>query len=87
VRQMRTFWHTRPRVQRAPGIPCALWFECEDKEFAKPRAGSRRENALTRHRPRSGRSSIPETPVIEPRSLGVLDTPPSRRTTIVLFEI
>jgi hypothetical protein len=22
-------------VQRAPGIPCALWFEGEDKEFAK----------------------------------------------------
>ena len=21
------FRHTRPRVQRAPGIPCALWFE------------------------------------------------------------
>jgi hypothetical protein len=26
VRQMRNFWHTRPRVQRAPDIPCALIF-------------------------------------------------------------
>src|SRR5687768_11670342 len=26
VRQLRNFWHTRPRVQRAPGIPCALYF-------------------------------------------------------------
>src|SRR5215204_5745348 len=24
VRQSAHFWHTRPRVQRAPGIPCAL---------------------------------------------------------------
>jgi hypothetical protein len=28
-------WHMRPRVQRAPGIPCALCFEGKDKEFAK----------------------------------------------------
>src|SRR5713226_6943469 len=28
------FWHTRPRVQSAPGFPCALCFEGEDKEFA-----------------------------------------------------
>jgi len=28
-----------------------------------------------------GRSSIPETPVIEPRSRGVLDHPPSRVMT------
>ncbi len=28
-----------------------------------------------------GRSSIPEAAVIEPRSRGVLDTPPSRGTT------
>jgi hypothetical protein len=35
VRQMRNSWHTRPRVQRAPGIPCALYFEGEDKELAK----------------------------------------------------
>src|SRR5256885_11819387 len=27
------FRHTRPRVQRAPGIPCALWFEGEAKNL------------------------------------------------------
>ena len=32
----------------------------------------------------SGRSSIPETPMIEPRSRGVLDRPPSRATTAVI---
>jgi len=30
-----------------------------------------------------GRSSIPETLVIEPRGRGVLDTPPARGTTAV----
>src|SRR5439155_20733021 len=34
VRLQCAFLHTRPRVQRAPGIPCALWLEGEDKEFA-----------------------------------------------------
>src|SRR2546429_1983269 len=34
VRLFYALWHTRSRVQRAPGIPCALWFEGEDKEFA-----------------------------------------------------
>jgi hypothetical protein len=49
VRQMRNFWHTRPRVQRAPGIPCALCFEGEDKEFAslgRNRAAGMRTHAM-----------------------------------------
>src|ERR1700688_2747963 len=29
-------WHTRPRVQRASGFPCALSVFCEGGEFAKP---------------------------------------------------
>ena len=28
--------HTRPRVQRTPGFPCALSVFCEGGEFAKP---------------------------------------------------
>ena len=66
--------HTRPRVQRAPGLPCALCFRGKDE--ANLGRKSRRENAiviLDRHRPRSGRSSIPEAAVIEPISRGVLD--------------
>jgi hypothetical protein len=27
VRLSLRYWHTRPRVQRAPGIPCSLCFE------------------------------------------------------------
>jgi hypothetical protein len=34
VRQLRNFWHMRPRVQRAPGIPCALYSE-RAEEFQK----------------------------------------------------
>jgi len=26
VRFLTRVLHTRPRVQRAPGLPCALWF-------------------------------------------------------------
>ena len=36
--------HTRPRVQRASGIPCALEFSSARK-FLKTSGGSRRENA------------------------------------------
>ena len=47
---MRNSWHTRPRVQRAPGIPCALCFE-RDNEFAKLGRNAPRECELmsTRH--------------------------------------
>src|SRR5829696_1492688 len=34
---MRNSWHTRPRVQRAPGIPCALCSQ-RGNEFGKARA-------------------------------------------------
>src|ERR1700712_89172 len=36
--------HTRPRVQRAPGFPCALCFERDDISFQNSGA-SRREDA------------------------------------------
>src|SRR5713226_4478348 len=39
-----TVWHTRPRVQRAPGIPCALCFEGRQR-ICITRAKSRREIA------------------------------------------
>ena len=72
-------WHTRPRVQRAPGIPCALCFQ-EGQRICKTRAkrAARTPVALTHssRRPRmSGRSSIPEARVIEPRGRGVLRYP------------
>src|SRR6478736_9109882 len=78
--------HTRPRVQRAPGLPCALCLEGHGNHWQNSGA-SRRENVaahsvvIVRE---SGRSSIPETPMIEPRSRGVLDRPPSRATTAVI---
>src|SRR5450756_54764 len=65
---------------------------------AQSRYGSRRGETERRAAPRganaclqhpavvvreSGRSSIPETAVIESTSRGVLDTPPSRGTTTV----
>src|SRR4051812_12255573 len=40
-----------------------------------------REHIFSRHHPRRRVSSIPETSMIEPRSRGVLDAPPSRGMT------
>src|SRR6266850_2095558 len=92
--------HARPRVQQAPGLPRALYFEEGRKLSSKPRTqcAARRRNCIHRHcEERSdeaihlsacgamdcfaalamtatavivregGRSSIPETSVIEPR--------------------
>ena len=42
------FWHTRPRVQRAPGIPCALFFSRGARHLTSHGRGSRRGNAETR---------------------------------------
>jgi hypothetical protein len=42
-----------------------------------------RENAYVRHRPRRRTIQYSEEPVIEPRTRGVLDTPPSRSMTVV----
>ena len=66
----------RPRVQRASGIPCALWIRRGREVTGKPRA-----QCVARMRPHipvsspglTGRPSIPETPMIEPISRGVLD--------------
>src|SRR5690349_4086312 len=41
------FLHTRPRMQRASGIPCALWISGRDT-FGQTSGGSRRENAEVR---------------------------------------
>ena len=69
--------HTGPRVQRAPGLPCALYvrgqgFKC------KPRAHrvARSRTHIPSSSPRRRGSSIPEAAVIEPISRGVLDPPP-----------
>src|SRR4051794_32317395 len=73
--------HTRPRVQRAPGLPCALSLRAN--EFAKlGRSEPRdREAIFSRHHPRKRVNQYSEAAVIEPRGRGVLDTPLSRGTT------
>src|SRR5438552_1309074 len=49
---------TRDRgCQSAPGFPCALWFEGEDKGICKPRAKPCRENADAYSLPTSSRTS------------------------------
>src|SRR6476646_9078125 len=78
VRFLLCTLHTRPRVQRAPGLPCALC--CQGGTDYKQTSGaSRREIAnahpLTVIARESGRSSIPEALMIEPRSRRVLDSP------------
>ena len=71
----------RSRVQRASGIPCALNFGEGGRITCKPRtqcaARSRTHiqlsSRLVRNCALGRRSSIPETPMIDPRSRGVLD--------------
>jgi|GEM_PF-4895450 len=77
--------HAGPRVQRAPGLPCAL-ISSRGQQTMQNSDERCRENAksysvvIVRE---GGRSSIPETAVIEPIGRGVLDPPPSRRMTAV----
>jgi hypothetical protein len=74
--------HTRPWVQQAPGIPCALSFRAN--EFAK--LGHRAARTPTHIHMSSpgltGRPSIPEAAVIEPIGRSVLDPPHARGMTI-----
>jgi hypothetical protein len=61
-------------VQQAPGIPCALFFWANELQTS---GALRREIAETHSVVivrEGGRSSIPETSMIEPISRGVLDT-------------
>src|SRR5260370_40483252 len=76
--------HARPRVQRAPGLPCALSM-FEGEKFLQDSGASRRGIAFLCHRPppgrpngrpmtgSGGRSSIPETVVLEAIGRGVVD--------------
>jgi hypothetical protein len=70
-------------VQQAPGIPCSLSL---GEKVQQTSGAMRRENedahsvVIVRE---GGRSSIPETAVIELKSRGVLDTPHSRGMTTV----
>src|SRR6266436_6151330 len=80
------FFHTRLRVQWAPGIPHALpGADGFSMTRAKRAAGTQRcvcvgiaPAVIVRE---SGRSSIPKTSVIEPKGRGVLDTPHARGMT------
>jgi hypothetical protein len=65
-----------PRVQRASGIPCAL-FVFGGEDYLQTSGAMRRGNANTHSAVivrEGGRSSIPETLMIKPKSRGVLDT-------------
>jgi hypothetical protein len=80
-------------VHWAPGIPCALCYQRRDRFLQNLGRSAPRDRGVTseeceRHsQPSSsgltGRSSIPETSVIEPRGRGVLDTPHARGMTVV----
>src|SRR2546429_9591235 len=72
---MCNFWHTRPRVQRAPGIPCALDFRGRQKNLHHSGEIAPRECLHSSSPVLTGRPSIPEAEVIEPREPGGLDPP------------
>src|SRR5437773_6537851 len=83
--RVRTFLctlHTRPRVQRAPGLPCALI----GRELRSSLGRALRREIADAYSVSSpgltGRPSIPETAVIESMSRGVLDAPLSRSMTV-----
>ncbi len=82
--------HTRPRVQRAPGLPCALSLirgrQIDSKARTQCVARSSphlqlSSSALCAIAHWGGRSSIPEAVVIEPITRGVLDPAPARGMT------
>ena len=88
------FSRSGPRVRgQHPAFPVPSWQEGEEMEQSSGEL--RRENAKARllphtlcHRPAvTGRSSIPEAAVIEPRRRGVLDSPPSLGMTVVLGDL
>jgi hypothetical protein len=69
--------HARPRVQRAPGLPCALCFsraatKATTRVLSAPRD---REVIFSWIARESGRSSIPEAAMMETIGRGVLDRP------------
>jgi hypothetical protein len=88
VRLYHHLLHTGPRVQQAPGIPCALllgrngWQSPGETRRGKVKVCSPSSSALCAIAHWGGRSSIPETPAIEPIGRGVLDTPPARGMTV-----
>jgi len=57
VAVLRTILHTRPRVQRAPGIPCSLFFERDKAQanlgYIVPRERGFASDARHRHCERS----------------------------------
>ena len=75
--------HTKPRVQRAPGTPApSLRRGARKLNSSDANCVARTRTHIHSSSPRRRGSSIPETPVIEPISRGVLDHPPSRVMTI-----
>ena len=82
-------------MQRAPGIPCALFSRGSlSRKPRAHRAARMRSFVVNTNTPPSqpsspgltGRPSIPETPLMDSRSRGVLDTPHARGMTTVRTE-
>ena len=66
--------HTRPRVQRAPGLPCALSLRAHELSKLGRSEPRDREHIFSRHHPRRRVNQYSEAAVIDPISRGVLDT-------------
>jgi hypothetical protein len=78
----------RPRVQRAPGLPCALCLE-RAKSFQQTSGAMRCENAHRCHRPRKRKRTIQysrdaDDRTEKPRRTGSSASAPPRRTTVSL---
>ena len=74
----------RPRVQRAPGLPCALLlFEGanEMENLGQNHVARTRKCVFSRHRPRRRTIQYSRALMMESKSRSVLDTPLSRSMT------
>ena len=78
VRVLCAQLHARPRVQRAPGLPCALCFR-GGKRRGKPRVPCAARSRMRINRRMGGAKRYPSMPV--PVSMGIASLHPSYRTT------
>ena len=78
VRVLCAQLHARPRVQRAPGLPCAPCFQ-GGKRRGKPRAPCAARSRMCINRRMGGAKRYPSMPV--PVSMGIASLHPSYGTT------
>jgi hypothetical protein len=74
------FLHMRPRVQRAPGLPCVPLVFWGERHANLGQTMSR--ECCCSSSSANADDPVSEELVIEPRTRGVLDTPPSRSMTV-----